>query len=156
MTKKFKKNHKKNVEGLKKLSTIVCMFYDLLHYRRCTFTKFQFFSGGYKRNSFFSTFLTLPDIPGSLGIKIRNCLSFKNYFQRIAIVPPSWNRVKHFFSFEIIQIWKIFPTCMFITSCTFLRQARVVGVIDIYKSAKCGWSALVSDSFDHFQKVTAE
>ena len=123
---------------------MVCMFYDLLHFRRCTFTKFQFFSGGYKRNSFFSTFLTLPDIPGSLGIKIRNYLSFKNYFQRIAIVPPTWNRVKHFFSFEITQIWKIFPTLMFITSCTFLRQARVVwGHIQVSKMWVISFSFLL-------------
>ena len=35
---------------------------------------------------FFSTFLTLPHISGSLRIKIRNFLFFENYFQRKAIV----------------------------------------------------------------------
>ena len=39
--------------------------------------KTSVFSGGPQQNSFFSTFLTLPRFPESLGIKIRNCLFFK-------------------------------------------------------------------------------
>ena len=40
-------------------------------------------SGVIDRINFFQLF---RHIPGSLGIKIRNCLSFKHYFQKIAIV----------------------------------------------------------------------
>ena len=57
--------------------------------------KTSVFSGGPQRNSFFSTFLTLTHIPGSLGIKIRNCLFFKNYFQRIAIVLEAATDCEH-------------------------------------------------------------
>ena len=42
--------------------------------------KISVFSGGYRQNSFFSTFLTLTYIPESFRIKIRNCLFFQHYF----------------------------------------------------------------------------
>ena len=66
--------------------------------------KISVFSEGYQQNSFFSTFLTLPHIPGSLGIKIRNCLFFKHNFQRIAIVSgPGWSG--RFFSTSNFDLW---------------------------------------------------
>ena len=46
---------------------------------------------------FFSTFPTLPHIPESLGIKIRNCLFFWNYFQKIAIVKNTRVKIKSYY-----------------------------------------------------------
>ena len=89
---KIKNFHKNKVDGLKKLSTRDCLFYDLLHFRGCPLTKSQFSQGAINRIPFFSTFLTLPHIPGSLGIKISNCLFYKHYFQRIAIVKAKSER----------------------------------------------------------------
>ena len=59
---KIKNFHKSKVDGLKKLTTRSCLYHDLMHFRGCPFTKISVFSGGYRQNSFFSTFLTLPYI----------------------------------------------------------------------------------------------
>ena len=67
---------KSKVDSLKKLSTRACLFYDLLHFRGCPFTKFQFSQGAIDGIHFFSAFLIMLHIPGSLEIKIRNYLFF--------------------------------------------------------------------------------
>ena len=49
---KIKKFHKRKVDGLKKLSTRSRLFYDLLHFRGCPFTKSQFSQGAINRIHF--------------------------------------------------------------------------------------------------------
>ena len=39
LTKKIKKFHKSKVDGLKKLATKTSLFYDLLQFKGCPFTK---------------------------------------------------------------------------------------------------------------------
>ena len=48
--------------------------------------KISVFLGGYRQNSVFLTFLTSSHLLGCLGIKIRNCLFFQHYFEKIATV----------------------------------------------------------------------
>ena len=82
---KFKNFHKSKVDSLKKFSTravclMICCILGDVHLQNLSFLR--------EPSTEFSlkTFLTLPYIPGSLRIKIRTCLFFQIYFQRIAIV----------------------------------------------------------------------
>ena len=64
--------------------------------------KISVFSGGPRQNYFFSIFLTLPHIPGSLGIKIRNCLLFLTLLSKnIHSVVYEWPLI----SFQAIPFW---------------------------------------------------
>ena len=106
----MKKFHKSKVDGLKKLSTRAHLFHDLLHFRGCLFTKPQFSQGALNRIHFFHIHIhfSLPHIPRSLRIKIRNCLFFWNYFQRIAIVKESqmWQMYQKLHKFLYLKkIW---------------------------------------------------
>ena len=56
LTTKIKNFHKSKVDGHKKLSTGARLFYDLLHFRGCPFTKPQFSQKALNRIHFFQLF----------------------------------------------------------------------------------------------------
>ena len=83
-----------------------------------------------------STFLTLPHVPGSLRIKIRNCLLLKNYFQRVAIVV------------QLLIPWRIFSQTF---SDWYLSKDLVVVLPDLCKNQHSRmWADLKDSSFSYF------